>query len=223
MPQYLLTPGRIKVLQILAKEGGEIRDETGQATSYLMAQTGHRTTNALSGMLLKMEEDGLIARDTGGRRTFSIRLTDLGAQVAAEQGGSTAAVRSAQSHQGVVPAQSDAKLSLEGVDLDLLVGVLLIKKALVATQAQEASAGLKVRVDAAESQVAELEAQLRASQDEVSDLRALVKTLEHNNQVLAGQMDKVKKNPGTPIKDLISRTELRDLEKLMRALPVSRG
>lgn len=214
--QYLLTPQRRQILQILAQEGGEIRDEAGQATSYLMTQTGHRTTNALSGMLMAMEQDGLIARDTAGRRTFSIRLTPLGEQAAGTQA-VPPPVRKAP--------EAAAELSLGDVDLDLLAGVLL-KKALVATQAQEASAGLKdaeARVRAAEARVSELEQQLRASQNEVSELRALVKTLEHNNAVLAGQMDKVKKNPGTPIKDLVTRAELRDLEKLMRQLPAARG
>lgn len=211
--KIVLTPNRIKVLSILAREGGEIRDKDGQATAYLMTQTGHRTTNALSGMLMKMEEDGLIARETGGRRTYSIALTPLG--------------KSVLNGQSVdpTPAPEAPALELGGVDLDLLAGVLL-KKALVATQAQEASAGLKdaqAEVKALEARVSDLEKQLRASQNEAAELRAQVKTLEHNNQVLAGQMDKVKRNPGTPIKDLISRTELRDLEKLMRSMPSVRG
>lgn len=213
---YLLTPNRIRILEILSSEGGEIRDEAGQATSYLMTQSGHRTTNALSGMLMAMEKDGLIARDTAGRRTYSIRLTPLGTKAAAEHGAA---------EEPAAPAPAAPPLELNGVDLDLLAGVLL-KKALVATQAQEASAGLKdaqAQIKAAEARVSELQSQLRASQTEADELRAMVKTLEHNNQVLTGQMDKVRKNPGTPIKDLISRTELRDLEKLMRSLPSVRS
>lgn len=80
--QYVLTPNRIRILEILRDEGGEICDGAGQATSQLMARSGHNTTNALSGMLMAMENDGLIVRDLAGRRTYSIRLTALGKQVA---------------------------------------------------------------------------------------------------------------------------------------------
>lgn len=86
---YLLTPNRIKVLDILHKEGGEIHDKDGLATSHLMTQSGHNTTNALSGMLMAMENDRLITRDTAGRRTYSIRLTSLGKQVVDEQASPT--------------------------------------------------------------------------------------------------------------------------------------
>lgn len=207
MTSFELTPRRAAVLTALLNQpGGEIQDPDGQATALLMTETGHRTTNALSGVLQQLEVSGYIERDvSGGRRTYRIALTKKGRDAAKEL---------ASGRTVVEPAPDVAA----GVDLDLLAGVLL-KKALLATQAQEGAAQAKD----AERRAAELEAELRAARNELAEQRALIKTLEHNNQVLANQMDKVRNNPGRPIKELISRKEQQELEKLMRSLPTSRG
>lgn len=223
MREFELTPRRAVVLTaLLDQPGHEIQDPDGQATALLMTETGHRTTNALSGVMMHLEQAGLIERDvSGGRRTYRIALTRKGVQVAkklAGQGADAEPVRlPPTAHADEVAAVMDG-----AVDLDLLAGVLL-KKALIATQAQEDSAGGKAAARAAEAKIAQLEAELREARSEVSELRAQVKTLEHNNKTLMGQMDKVKKNPGRPISELVTKRELADLDRLMRSLPSARG
>lgn len=212
---FPITPHRAKILSVLLEQG-DIDDPTGQATTLLMAETGHRTTNALSGVLLAMENAGLIDRDKAGRRTYRIGLTKQGRKVALANAGRSTVEEPLPA--AAAPAAAVEAVMNGAVDLDLLAGVLL-KKALAATQAQEASAGLKE----ANRRIVELEEELRAARDEAAELRAVAKTLEHNNKVLVGQMDRVKKNPGRPIKELISSKEMRDLEQLMQSLPAARG
>lgn len=167
---FELTPRRAVVLTALLNEPGhEIQDSDGQATALLMVETGHRTTNALSGVLAQLEMAGLIERDVGGRRTYRIALTKKG-------------VRAAQSlaapYQGDTEepeptpavATADAIVS-SAVDLDLLAGVLL-KKALLATQAQEDSAGAKDalrRAERAEAKAEALVAELKQVRDETGE------------------------------------------------------
>jgi len=226
---FMLTPHRSKILTILLEQG-EIIDPDGQATSLLMIETGHRTTNALSGVLQSMEQAGLIERDTAGRRTYRISLTKEGRRLA-EQIAKAGPAPTPSRRGTAAPVEEPAlapSVTLaagDGVDYDLLAGVLL-KKALLATQAQEKGAAVKdaeERARKAEAHAAALEEELRTVRSELAELRAQVKTLEHNNGVLASQMDKARKSPGTPIKDLISATELKQLDRLMRALPTARG
>lgn len=61
-----------RIVEIL--QAGPIEDSNGQATPILLAQTGHRTTQALSGVLAQMEREGLIIREVYGRRTYRIAL-----------------------------------------------------------------------------------------------------------------------------------------------------
>jgi DNA-binding MarR family transcriptional regulator len=210
-----MTPHRAKILSVLLR--GDIVDQDGQCTTLLMAETGHRTSNALSGVLLSMEKAGLVERDKAGRRTYRIALTRQGRKLAQSLAGGAPAEAAPEA-----PALAAA---FDGaVDLDLLAGVLL-KKALLATQAQEDSAAAKAaaaQLRDAHRRIVELEDELRAVSNEAAELRAVVKTLEHNNGVLTAQMDKVRQSPGTPVKDLISRTELRELDKLMKSLPAAR-
>lgn len=215
---FVMTPHRARILAVLL--GGDIVDPSGHATPELMKHTGHRTSNALAGVLLQLENAGLVARDMNGRRTYRISLTAKGRKVAE---------RLAQSETPDTYRNEDTyirgEVSVEGVDLDLLAGVLL-KKALLATQAQEDSAGAKTaaaRAQRAEAKAAALDAELREARTALAEVQAQVKTLEHNNKVLAGQMDKVRKSPGTPVSELISKAEQRELEKLMRQLPTARG
>ena len=220
MSDFPITPHRAKILQVLLDQG-DIEDPSGQSTTLLMAETGHRTSNALSGVLLAMEQAGLVERDKAGRRTYRIALTRQGRKVAESlrQGATPAPVALTPDPDMAPTIAADGS-----VDLDLLAGVLL-KKALIATQAQEDSAGAKDalrRAQSAEAKAAALEEELRAARNDLAEQRALIKTLEHNNQVLAGQMDKVRKSPDTPIKDLITRKERVELDKLMRSLPGSR-
>lgn len=221
MDNFVITPHRAKVLQVLLQRG-DIVDPSGQATPVLKEHTGHRHTNSLSGVLGQMEQAGLIQRDVNGRRTYRIALTKEGRRLAEQLSDEKAAERI---ESRFAPAEDVAAVMNGAVDLDLLAGVLL-KKALIATQAQEESAGAKEAERALQAAKAELAAardEAKALRSELAELRAVVKTLEHNNKVLTGQMDKVRKNPGTPIKDLISKREQTELEKLMRQLPTARG
>lgn len=225
---FVVTPHRAKILSVLLQ--GDIADPSGQATPMLREHTGHRHTNSLSGVLGQMEQAGLIKRDVNGRRTYRIALTAKGRKLAEQLADEGAADR-IENRFTATPAPADdvAAVMNGAVDLDLLAGVLL-KKALVATQAEDGSATLKERLRRAEeraqraaARVEELETELAEVRGRLAELDAINKTLAHNNTVLAGQMDKVKKNPGTPIKELISRKELGELEKLMKALPTVRG
>jgi len=230
MTEFVMTPHRTKILSVLLEQG-EIVDQEGQATTLLMEETGHRTTNALSGVLLSMEQAGLIERDKAGRRTYRIALTREGRRVAQSLNrmvqslnGKEAAAEAPQSDPEVTAAVVDGS-----VDLDLLAGVLL-KKALVATQATEQQVELRERMRrfeeravAAEERADRAEAELKALRSRMAELEAENKTLVHNNQLLIGQMDRVKNNPGQPISKLISKRERLELDKLMRAIPTSRG
>jgi len=227
---FVMTPHRAKVLEALLREGGAVEDPAGQATPLLKKYTGHKHTNSLSGVLSQIEEAGLIQRDMNGRRTYRIALTREGRATAERLLNSSAAERTEWLTEiNRLPEPSPAaevEAVLNGaVDLDLLAGVLL-KKALVATQAQEQSAGAKdaeARAQRAEVELAAARDELAALRREMAELKAVVKTLEHNNKVLTTQMDKVQNNPGTPIKELISKREQQELAKLMRQLPSLRG
>jgi DNA-binding MarR family transcriptional regulator len=74
-----LTPHQATILALLAQ--GPVESAEGLATPMVARHTGHRTTNALSGCLMAMEERGWITRDIAGRRTFRIALTPLGASL----------------------------------------------------------------------------------------------------------------------------------------------
>jgi DNA-binding MarR family transcriptional regulator len=230
MEDFVITPHRAKVLSILLREGGAIEDASGQATPLLRVETGHRHTNSLSGVLGQMEKAGLIQRDVNGRRTYRIALTKKGRDLAEQLGDEGAAERIEQRFAPIeMPEPTLGVLANGTVDLDLLAGVLL-KKALNATQSSDKSAELherlrrsEERAERAVARVAALEAELVGVRSRLSELEAINKTLEHNNTLLANQMDKVRKAPGTPIKELISKTELRNLDSLMRQLPTARG
>jgi DNA-binding MarR family transcriptional regulator len=227
MEDFVITPHRAKVLTVLLQ--GDIEDASGQATPVLKAHTGHRHTNSLSGVLGQMEKAGLIQRDVNGRRTYRIALTKKGRDLAEQLGDEGAAERIEQRFAAPAPADTAEAIVNGAVDLDLLAGVLL-KKALNATAASDKSAELherlrrsEERAERAVARVAALEAELVGVRSRLSELEAINKTLEHNNTLLANQMDKVRKAPGTPIKELISKTELRNLDSLMRQLPTARG
>lgn len=81
MTEFVMTPHRAKILSVLLEEG-DIHDSDGQSTTLLMDHTGHRTSNALSGVLLAMEQAGLVERDKAGRRTYRIGLTRQGRALA---------------------------------------------------------------------------------------------------------------------------------------------
>lgn len=222
MENFVITPHRAKILSVLLK--GDIEDPSGKATPMLKEHTGHRETNSLSGVLAQMEEAGLVVREMNGRRTYRIALTKKGRRLAEQLNAKTPVTDLLD--RASSPATETAEAIVNGsVDLDLLAGVLL-KKALLATQAQEESASGKTSAAAlakAEQRVAELEQELRAAKMQLAEQKALIATLEHNNKVLAGQMDKVRNSPGQPIKELISRKELLELDKLMRQLPAAKG
>lgn len=210
-----LTPHRQRVLEILSE--GPIEDPDGRAVALLQPLTGHHTTNALSGVLEAMERQGLIRRHVAGRRTYRIELASDDASAEPRETPSTI--------ERLPDPAPEAPPPPDGVDYDLLAGVLL-KKALMATQAQENSADvqqLRRALLSAETKASASEEKVKELRDEVAELKAAVKTLEHNNKVLTGQMDKVRKAPGTPVKDLISAKELRELDALMKALPSARG
>lgn len=199
-----------RIVEVLRQYGGALEDPNGQAVALLMAETGHRTTNALSGVLAQMERENLITREVKGRRTYSIRLADSV---------ETPPVRIA------APAEPSDAPDMTGVDYDMLAGVLF-KKVLVAMNATEDLGRLRQAERRAADLQAELDdakADLKLVRDELAEAKAVIKTLEHNNKVLAGQMDKVRKNEGTPVSQLISKAEQRELEKLMRSLPSIRG
>lgn len=80
MSQVAMTHHRRNILSILLR--GDIVDPDGMCTTTLMDATGHRTSNALSGILLELEKAGLVDRDKGGRRTYRIALTSEGRRVA---------------------------------------------------------------------------------------------------------------------------------------------
>lgn len=217
---YAMTPARKHILDILI-ENGPIEDDNGRAVAKLMGYTGHSTTNSLSGVLEAMEKSKMIRRHVVGRRTYSIEAVPE--NLAPEDAPAPKKVRA---KLRAVPAEEPtvAATSLEGVDLDLLAGVLL-KKALLATQAQEVGADVKTlreQLTRAEGQTVYYRDAYEVVRSEVAELKALVKTLEHNNSVLAASMDKVRKDGGTQIKKLISAQELRELDQLMKALPSAR-
>lgn len=213
---YAMTPARKRIIDLLVSKG-PIEDEDGRAVAKLMEYTGHASTNALSGVLEAMEKGGMIKRHVVGRRTYSIE----------------AAVENLAPEDAPAPTKVRAKLLPEpepeiptdGVDYDLLAGVLL-KKALLATRAQEESAGtqqLRRALLTAETKASEAQAEAKALRSRIAELEAIVKTLEHNNKVLASSMDKVRTSSSTQIKKLISAQELKELDQLMRALPSAKG
>lgn len=202
---------------IAALENGPIEDPSGLATEKLREITGHESTNALAKILRRMEQDGIIVRDINGRRTHRIALTR---EEQAKRRRPMAARTIVATEPEPAPAPSTNGDG--GVDYDLLAAALLAK-ALKATQVQESAANVKelqARVERAEAARRIAEADAQAARAKVAELEAQVRTLEKNNQTLMAQMDKVRHAPqGTPVKDLISARELKDLDRLMRELP----
>ncbi|HET6794625.1 MAG TPA: hypothetical protein VFH45_09295 [Acidimicrobiales bacterium] len=70
---------RDRIIKFLAARGGELRNESGRGlTAEIAKRTGYDNLSALNAMLSRLEEEGIIAREVRGRRTFAIALTDAG-------------------------------------------------------------------------------------------------------------------------------------------------
>lgn len=151
-----MTPHRAKILSILLEQG-EIIDQDGQSTTLLMQETGHRTSNALSGVLLAMEQAGLIERDKAGRRTYRIALTRQGRKLAQQLAAGTA-------DSPIVETEEP------GGDL-----IDMLRAALVAVrEGEERIAALEARVAALESAGAPAPGTARVTAKELAELRRLM-------------------------------------------------
>lgn len=139
---FVMTPHRAKILTVLLEQG-DIHDSDGQSTTLLMDHTGHRTSNALSGVLLAMEQAGLVERDKAGRRTYRIGLTREGRRLAKS-------LREGQAAAAAVEAMAED----EGDDDYNLVDV--IRAALAAARHAEE------RADKLEAELADVRARLAA-------------------------------------------------------------
>lgn len=158
MNDFPITPHRAKILSVLLAEG-DIHDSDGQSTTLLMDHTGHRISNALSGVLLAMEQAGLIERDKAGRRTYRIGLTRQGRKLAQSL------------LNGHAPAPVEADEEAGGELLDVL------KDALAAISRHEA------RIASLEAELAELRATPAArgaagsiTRTELAELKRMVPT-----------------------------------------------
>lgn len=167
---FTMTPHRAKILTVLLDEG-DIHDSDGQSTTLLMDHTGHRTSNALSGVLLAMEQAGLVERDKAGRRTYRIGLTRQGRKLAKSL------------RDGLAAAEAvEAQNALDDSDDYALVDV--IRAALAAVrQAEERSDRLEAELADVRARLAVVEAAGAAapkaapapiSRRELDELRSMV-------------------------------------------------
>lgn len=188
---------------------GDIVDPSGLATEKLRAITGHESTNALTKVLSRMEQAGVIERDISGRRTSRIGLT-------AEAREESLASRGVPVEAETAPEPS---LDGDGVDYDMLANVLLAK-ALKATQAQESSAAVKEleeRVARAEAARRIAEADARAAREKAAELEAAVRQMDANIKAMMAQADRPKGRGTFKVGD--DPKLQRELDKLIRMLP----
>lgn len=124
---FAMTPHRNMILSTLLEQGGEIVDSEGMCTRLLMADTGHRTSNALSGVMLAMENAGLIERDKAGRRTYRVGLTSEGRRLAGDLSrGTKIDVPLARPIAHIAPmADVDAELRRLQAKIEMLEQVIL--------------------------------------------------------------------------------------------------
>lgn len=73
------TKSRIAVINTLVAHGGSLTDPSGLVTPRLLELTGleYSSVGSFSLLLHNMEKDGMLIRDTRGKRTYEITLGDL--------------------------------------------------------------------------------------------------------------------------------------------------
>lgn len=213
-----MTPHRRRVLEVLSS--GPIEDDKGWAVRKLMEQTGHQTTNALSGVLESMEEAGLIRREIAGRRTYRIEA----AAELDEPEAPPAPVVPIRLPEPEPERSVEETLAAGDVDLDLLAG-LVLKKAMLAMRNAEDSRPAKEAEERAKREAARADhwkAEAEKAQARAAELEAMVSTLEHNVSILSAQLDKPSQRKGYTARELMDKESRELLDGLMRALPSRR-
>lgn len=216
-----MTPHRTAVVRALIEAGGSLEDASGLVAGKLREKTGHKTTQALSGVLQSMEDAGLIRREMAGRRTFKIELN----RAALEAGDFGDLGLADQDEPPVVEVADEAG----PLDYDALAGALL-KQAVQALTKNEGADTLLRRqylatlraADVLKDELGAVKAQLAERSEALLTANTTIKALENNLKVFKAQADKPAHREGVPIKDRITAEERRALDKLMRETPGTR-
>lgn len=210
-----MTPHRLAVVQALLDAGGTMEDQAGLVAGKLRERTGHKTTQALSGVLQAMEEAGIIRREMAGRRTYKIEL------VAAPEStnGSVAAAP-----ERTIGAESDGEVNYEELAAALLKQAM---RALTKNAGEDTQLGRKYltaqrEADDLQDRVKHLEAELRHRSEALLEANRTVLDMEKNQKKLMAQLDRPAHREQVSIKDRVSDEERQALAKLMKETPARR-
>lgn len=221
---------RTAVVAWLKRHGGRYEQSDGKMVGQMKADLG--MGRALSQLLADMEHDGMIKRELGGRRTFSIELVDdWGLATGIESGRWTDSADADQVHQRLqsapfaqtVPGTSQTEVAPTGdVDYDELAAVLLarvIRQAhAVPSQGAELTR-LSEKVDQLTAERDQAREALALSMAEAAEQRQQAETMRKNLADFQSAVDKPKKRGGVPLRDALAPKDRQLLDRLMREVP----
>lgn len=222
---YKLTQNRKNILNLLIEEGGELKSNEGKSTSILhgLLDKGGSTV-ALNVTLRELENLGWIERLIEGKRTYNISITDLGREVV---GGSPeepkAQIEEPQAQ--VEDEWEDPQPAIPGeIDYDVLLGVFL-KAALRGMEGPSNSEIDKYK--ALNNQLMEkvevLEEDLRLREADIESITAERDQLQKNLNIIVSKAEKKGTRGTDPIRSLLSVSEKKMLDALMRQVPTRQG
>lgn len=175
---------RSEVVQYLRQHGDEVTDKSGLAVTHMREALGKG--RAITQLLADMEQDGMIAREVRGRRTFKITLVD-------DMGFADEAAAESR-HLRSAPEPSDEALFDANVDLGLLAESLLaivVKRASQpAAQPADTQAARELarRLRSAETSLEKATKQLRERSEELTEAKARAVSLEEQNRALENNL-----------------------------------
>jgi DNA-binding MarR family transcriptional regulator len=174
---------RIQILSLLTE--GSIEDPSGRAVELLRRRlVGAGKQDALSVTLARMEQEGLVARNVGTKRTYGLAITDAGRALLAEYPpkrpapatsvgeevlppGRASTWKPTPQATPAEPAEATENAGPEAeIDYDVLAGVLLQKVVRAARAAEDAPSINQLRRELFGAQQAEKAAKALAAQAE---------------------------------------------------------
>lgn len=216
---------RTEVVQYLTEQGGEVTDKQGLVVTHLRDALGKG--RAITQLLADMEQDGMIAREVRGRRTFKITLVDDWELAKA------APTR----HLHTAPEPDDQELLDANVDLTLLAESLLaivVKRASapVASSAADTQGmrqitqrlrSAETALDKATKQLRERSEELTATKDRLGELEEMNRALENNLALMQKELTRKPKgrgaDAGVALIDRLDEEGKATLRTLMTQLP----
>lgn len=202
-----MSPQWTTILRVLEKQG-PIVDVDGGATRRLMdlAQT-HGTTQALSGALKHMEEEGLIERDVNHKRTYRIALAP-------------STVETISGADSAAPEEPRPEPAVDYQQLAEAVFAIAVRNLRDREDLGDAKQW-KPRAERAETRVESLRDELAATQKKLRNAEATITVAEKNQAIIMSQLDRAERNTrgGYKLREHLDEGSRVALEALMRSMP----